>query len=242
MGIIRGTNHHHGGVAFHDPAYDHSQHNDGISASHDVYYINNLTPETMCSPAGLWEFSDPYWRDPSTAFYYQNQNGGSFARPFVPWTCPYIELPPEVGMIFAEVEAAVIVSPVEATGFNYLPGDVNMYNGIWQPQVLGSDVTYLVNYFRGSTSSHPCYLYNSGAASPYFWASADANGDCRIMGSDVTRLVAYFRGLGAIQWCSDYPPNWPPLPANPPTPWPDCQTPPAYPNGNINIVPTQPGK
>jgi hypothetical protein len=38
--------------------------------------------------------------------------------------------------------------------FNYVtqkffPGDANMINGEWPPNVIGSDVTYLVGYFRG---------------------------------------------------------------------------------------------
>jgi hypothetical protein len=103
--------------------------------------------------------------------------------------------------------------------YEYLPGDANMYNGTWPPEVVGSDVTYLVNYFRGSAASIPCLLDG-------FWASADANGDCDILGSDVTRLVNYFRGTGAVRYCPDYPPAWhspAELPAEAPAGWPNCE-------------------
>ncbi|MCP4584188.1 MAG: hypothetical protein GY839_21460 [candidate division Zixibacteria bacterium] len=117
--------------------------------------------------------------------------------------------------------------------FEYLPGDVNMANGAWPPMVIGGDVTFLVNYFRGMTSSFPCSLGG-------YWASADANGDCLVIGSDVTYLVNYFRGMGLPKWCGDGPPDpnefvpcWPTpddLPDDPPTGWPNCISPP--PPGN----------
>jgi len=101
----------------------------------------------------------------------------------------------------------------------YLPGDVNMANGLWPPTIIGSDVIYLVNYFRGSSSSMPCFLGG-------FWASADANGDCNIIGSDVTRLVNYFKGINTIEYCTDYEPAWltpDELPAEAPDGWPNCE-------------------
>lgn len=100
----------------------------------------------------------------------------------------------------------------------YLPGDINMYNASWPPQAIGSDVTYLVNYFRGLLSSRPCLIDG-------FWCSADANGDCNIIGSDVTRMVNYFRGIAALGYCPDHIPCWPSsndLPAQAPQNWPDC--------------------
>jgi len=104
-------------------------------------------------------------------------------------------------------------------GFPYLPGDVNMAEGGWPPAVIGSDVTYLVNYFRGMESSQPCNLGG-------FWASADVNGDCIVIGSDVTRLVRYFYGQLMASFCGDYPPLWPTpgdLPAEAPDGWPNCE-------------------
>ncbi|MCP4580873.1 MAG: hypothetical protein GY839_04600 [candidate division Zixibacteria bacterium] len=102
--------------------------------------------------------------------------------------------------------------------YEYLPGDVNMYNGIWPPLVIGGDVTYLVNYFRANPASQSCLLDG-------FWCSADANGDCMVIGSDVTRLVNYFRGLAAITYCPDCDPAWltpDDLPEEEPLGWPNC--------------------
>lgn len=108
---------------------------------------------------------------------------------------------------------------LECAIFNeYLPGDCNMYNGSWPPTVIGSDVTYLVNYFRGVTANPPCLL--SG-----FYAAADVNGDCHVIGSDVTRLVNFFRGQGEIEPCPDFPPAWlspADCPAEEPVGWPNC--------------------
>ena len=100
----------------------------------------------------------------------------------------------------------------------YLLGDVNMYSGTWPPAAIGADVTYLVNYFRG-TPAHACLLDG-------FWCSADVNGDCAVIGSDVTRLVNYFRGISALQWCPEHPPAWQTitdLPVDPPEGWPNCE-------------------
>ena len=97
--------------------------------------------------------------------------------------------------------------------YKYFPGDANMLVGIWPPAVIGSDVTYLVNYFRGMAD--PCHLDG-------FYAAADVNGDCAVVGSDVTYLVNYFRGLNQLEYCPDYIPEWPPLPPLAPEEWPDC--------------------
>ncbi len=101
--------------------------------------------------------------------------------------------------------------------YEYLPGDANMYAGQWPPIVIGADVTYLVNYFRGI--SFPCILDG-------FYASGDANGDCAVIGSDVTYLVQYFRGANTIRYCPDYQPAWPSpsdLPPSAPSGWPNCE-------------------
>lgn len=103
--------------------------------------------------------------------------------------------------------------------YGYLPGDVNMYNGAWPPAVSGSDVTYLVNYFRGSPANPPCLLES-------FFCAADINGDCRVIGSDVTRLVSYFRSQASLNYCPQYPTLWESpldLPTEPPPGWPNCE-------------------
>ena len=102
----------------------------------------------------------------------------------------------------------------EPDTYDYLPGDANMINGQWPPLVIGSDVTYLVGYFRGLNT--PCLIGG-------FYNSADANGDCLVIGSDVTKLVTYFRGLTTLSHCTDYPPAWPPLPTDAPDGWPNCE-------------------
>ncbi|MCD6162147.1 MAG: hypothetical protein J7K40_07015 [candidate division Zixibacteria bacterium] len=124
--------------------------------------------------------------------------------------------------------------------FNYLTGDVNMHIGLWPPVVIGSDVTYLINYFRGIIASQPCFMNNPASDVPYFWASADVNGDCIVMGSDATKLVTYFRGTGSIDYCISYTPCWPPLPPDPPSGWPNCQIPPVL--KGSTIIPSQSGK
>ena len=104
-------------------------------------------------------------------------------------------------------------------GFPYVPGDANMYNASWPPAVIGSDVTYLVNYFRGIPSNPACLING-------FYCAADVNGSCTVIGSDVTRLVNYFRGQGAIEPCLDYPPSWATpadCPTEAPSNWPGCE-------------------
>ncbi|MCD6161245.1 MAG: hypothetical protein J7K40_02390 [candidate division Zixibacteria bacterium] len=114
--------------------------------------------------------------------------------------------------------------------YPYLPGDVNMSMGIWPPNVIGSDVTYLVNYFRGISGVESCELGS-------FWASADVNGDCQIIGSDVIKLVNYFKGLTFIYFCPDYEPCWHSqgdLPDDQPSGWPNCDSSPA--NGVDELI------
>ncbi|MCP4583017.1 MAG: hypothetical protein GY839_15520 [candidate division Zixibacteria bacterium] len=135
-----------------------------------------------------------------------------------PYGCDYgaVQLDTECGNI--------TVLDEQNSGYAYFPGDVNMYNGNWPPQVIGGDVTYLVNFFRGMESSIPCELAG-------YWASSDANGDCNVIGSDVTRLVTYFRGQNEILSCQDFPPLWQTtedLPAEAPGGWPNCESDPGF--------------
>ncbi|MCP4582303.1 MAG: hypothetical protein GY839_11875 [candidate division Zixibacteria bacterium] len=118
-------------------------------------------------------------------------------------------------------ELVVLTDLFPFDSIEYLPGDVNMANGAWPPMVIGGDVTYLVNYFRGMESSPPCRFDG-------FWCSADANGDCRVIGSDVTKLVTYFRGLTSLSYCTDFEPAWhdpSELPPSAPSGWPNCDEP-----------------
>jgi hypothetical protein len=115
------------------------------------------------------------------------------------------------------VEAGFWVGAGGPAGIAYVPGDANMINGIWPPQVIGSDVTYLVSYFRGINP--PCLLDG-------FYCAADVNGDCSIIGSDVTKLVTYFRGLTGLSYCPDHVPLWltpEECPSSAPAGWPGCE-------------------
>lgn len=118
------------------------------------------------------------------------------------------------------VEAGFWVgSGLAQSGYEYLPGDANMYNGAWPPAVIGSDVTYLVNYFRGLPTNPACLIES-------LYASADVNASCNVIGSDVTRLVSYFRGQAVIEYCPDWEPAWHntgELPAEAPAGWPNCE-------------------
>jgi len=81
--------------------------------------------------------------------------------------------------------------------FPYVPGDANMPAGIWPPTVDASDVTYLVQYYKGM---------NSACEYEGYYAAADANGDCMLIVSDVTYLVRYLAGMGpAPLYCPEYP-------------------------------------
>lgn len=98
----------------------------------------------------------------------------------------------------------------------FLPGDVNMASGLWPATIRGSDVSYLVNYFRGTQPS--CLLDG-------FYASADVNGDCMVIGADVTYLLHYFRGT-PMSFCPYYHPTWlstAEVPVEMPEGWPNCE-------------------
>ncbi|MCP4581179.1 MAG: hypothetical protein GY839_06140 [candidate division Zixibacteria bacterium] len=122
------------------------------------------------------------------------------------------------GVVITESDTTEL-NVVMGQGYQYLSGDVNMYNGAWPPMVIGGDVTYLVSFMRGMPSSQRCEFDG-------FWCSADANGDCLVIGSDVTKLVGYFRGMGSMLWCQDYPTIWSTpddLPPSAPPGWPNCE-------------------
>ncbi len=112
-----------------------------------------------------------------------------------------------------------VVEVVIPDGYKYLPGDANMSAGAWPPVVIGSDVTYMVNYFRAINP--PCLLDG-------FYCAADANGDCSVIGADVTFLVSYFRGFNTLIYCPDYETIWhssEELPLDAPGNWPGCDIP-----------------
>ena len=82
----------------------------------------------------------------------------------------------------------------------YVPGDIN-----GDGHLIGSDVTFGVNYFRGG--AHPPDSCWNNVTSQWQYSAADANGDCHFIGSDITYLVNYFRGVNPLpQYCIQTPP------------------------------------
>ncbi len=78
----------------------------------------------------------------------------------------------------------------------YVPGDVN-----GDGSVLGGDITYAVQYFRGLGDPPPNICWDS-EMSRFLYVAADANGSCDFLGADVTYLVNYFRGVhSSIRHC-----------------------------------------
>ncbi len=73
------------------------------------------------------------------------------------------------------------------------PGDIN-----GDGQVIGSDVLYGVNYFRGI--GNPPVL-KCWCPDYELYHAADVNGDCQFIGSDITCLVNYFRGITTLAVC-----------------------------------------
>ena len=67
--------------------------------------------------------------------------------------------------------------------------------------VIGSDVSFLTNYFRGLvTPPDSCQCPTN-----FLYHAADANGDCSVIGSDVTYLLNYFSGGSAPHFCTNCP-------------------------------------
>jgi hypothetical protein len=170
----------------------------GISLEAGTYFL-------ACRPVAEYSMMPNYWltTDSQTGSmaYYKDTDNPDWA----------------LAEVNADLAFCLFTAP---DNYAYLPGDANMYNGVWPPSVVGSDATYMINYFRGMETSVPCPLDG-------FWASADANGDCSVIGSDVTKLVNYLRGQTTLSHCEDYPPAWltpGDLPVDPPAGWPNCET------------------
>ncbi|MCD6163719.1 MAG: right-handed parallel beta-helix repeat-containing protein [candidate division Zixibacteria bacterium] len=194
--------------------------------------IYNGTPEiTYCDIEGGYIGAtnidiNPLFRDPTNGDFHLMSIacGDAFDSPCIDMGYPNIKdaiADCNHGLGTDRSDIGAYGGVVILSGYEYLPGDANMYNGLWPPIVIGGDVTYLVNYFKGYETSLPCLLND-------FWCSADANGDCQVIGSDVIRLVNYFRGLGDIQYCPEYLPLWltpDDIPAEAPDGWPNCEIP-----------------
>ncbi|MCP4582837.1 MAG: hypothetical protein GY839_14600 [candidate division Zixibacteria bacterium] len=84
---------------------------------------------------------------------------------------------------------------------DFIPGDINS-----DGNVIGSDVTYAMNYLRMIGPPPPDSCFNTDS-DEWLYSAADVNGDCLFIGSDVTFLVNYFRGeQPVILFCQYTPP------------------------------------
>jgi len=84
----------------------------------------------------------------------------------------------------------------------YVPGDIN-----GDGAVIGNDVTYAINYFRGVGSSPPDSVWLE-SSQRWLFAAADVNGSCSFIGSDVTYLINFFRSVyDEILYCPEVPPQ-----------------------------------
>ena len=213
-----------------------------ISPSHVNYYPWVLDGDSPSSPAttGIESINNV------EQVVVANPEAGEWTAQVTGNTVPY------------SPQAYSLIGDFGANAYAYLTGDANMYNeyveignpltGPWR---VGGDVTYLVNYLDITSGNQPCLLHNPNAPTDiqYFYASADATGDCLVLGGDVSRLVQFFGGNpeAFILWCgynqpdpqNYYPPLWtsndntPPL-EDLPAGWPNCQTPP----GAARVLPS----
>lgn len=130
----------------------------------------------------------------------ENEWWGNNTGPFHPEVCPATGLT-NPGGLGDPVSNYVDYEPWSFGECMFVPGDVS-----GDGNVIGSDVTYAVNYFR-SIGSHPpdsCFNESAGA---WLYTAADANGSCEFIGSDVTFLINFFRGSGPPpRWCPETPP------------------------------------
>lgn len=106
----------------------------------------------------------------------------------------------------ANQQVVVIVElVVSGSACSYMLGDIN-----GDRNVLGSDVTYGVRYFKSLGLQPPdsCFMDSTQA---YIYVSGDVNGNCEFRGSDITRLVSYFKGATSLAYCHFFPPSILPL-------------------------------
>lgn len=84
--------------------------------------------------------------------------------------------------------------------FIYIPGDINS-----DGNVLNSDITYGIWYFKGHTVP-PDSCWNDSTNS-WLYSAADANGDCQYSGSDIIYLLRFLLGYGEHPaYCPQTPP------------------------------------
>lgn len=141
-------------------------------------------------------------------FYGPLGEGASFGQAFLTWTQMDIEScadnisrPWFYGMCIQgdpTLRLARFQPPLEYC--IYEPGDIN-----GDGDVIGSDVTYGVQYFRG-IGAPPADSCWDDTTSSWVYVAADVNGNCQFLGSDITYLVRYFRGQhNSILHCPRFP-------------------------------------
>jgi len=109
-----------------------------------------------------------------------------------------------VAGVEVHLRETTIIDMVLSFPCDFIPGDVN-----GDESVIGSDVTFLVNYLRSIGPHPPDSCYNTNAHA-WLYAAADVNGDCLVTSPDVTFLIDFFRGLHAhVLFCSYTPPPGP---------------------------------
>jgi len=147
--------------------------NPGDTVTYDIYFGNSNPPPLNESGWSINSY-DPGTLDYETTYYWKIvSHDGEYSVDGPIWS---------------------FTTKEEVPGFDYVPGDVN-----GDGRIIGSDVTFLVNYFRGLGT--PPFEVDG------FYPAADVNGDCLVIGSDVTFLVQYFRGVQPeIRYCPQYPP------------------------------------
>ncbi|UCE58476.1 MAG: thrombospondin type 3 repeat-containing protein [Phycisphaerales bacterium] len=114
-GVIRGFSHAHGGVPFHAVGYDHSQHNDETSASHDFYAL-----KPSFSPGGVEALTvngDPHSYAQEQYVYHEQENGGQIFGLVSTTTDDFLGQngypTPEYCQWYTEIEYAIVVSPFD---------------------------------------------------------------------------------------------------------------------------------
>ena len=92
--------------------------------------------------------------------------------------------------------------PIGLLHCSFIPGDIN-----GDGNIMGSDVTFAVRYFKGTGNAPPRRCWYA-ATDTWLYSAGDVNGDCRFIGSDVTYLVGYFKGINTIiRFCPFTPPS-----------------------------------
>jgi len=141
-------------------------------------------------------------------YYWPLGSGASYGQAFLSWTQTDIEScagSSSRGWFYGmciqgdpTLKVARFQEPIVYC--DYIPGDIN-----GDGNVLGSDVTYSVRYFKGVGEPPPDSCWDE-ETSGWLYVGGDVNGTCEFLGSDITYLVSYFRGVNdSILHCPRFP-------------------------------------